>query len=416
MEIPVLLSEKVFLASQVYIKNDPFVGVMEIQLNFSVDVSKLNQAYKKTIQSYTSFHLLFKKSDKGFNVKKELQKLLPPDLKLFTNKKSFSLWKSKTLAKERLNEMGFYKGFLKRELVFKFHHLILDARSLSVFFQDLFQNYFEESKAYKQTKTPNDFQIYKKVMTDFVYEEQKNKDKKKDFWLSQLKLFKDTAPIPADLIKKKPFDFGNTSNKGVFSASLNRFQLKKISVIQSQLNIKWTYLLFALYSKALQQAFDMDSLILRVPFSARHILKEPEEKNLIASLSRSAPLFLKVKNLSLQELAFDLKKQCDQTREHLIMDQFPLLAEDLKTYSHKKKNCFSLSMSYFFYKEQLNLARFKNFYWQSFFLDLTSFVILSDKNLLLYTFYNPLKFSKKDIKGLLASFKQNIKQEKKILK
>ena len=66
-------------------------------------------------------------------------------------------------------------------------------------------------------------------------------------------------------------------------------------------------------------------------------------------------------------------------------------------------------MSYFFYKEENFLGHIKKLSWQSFFLDLVLFVILSEKTFLLSFSCNPNKFSKKDLKKLSKEFSKQIK-------
>ena len=496
-KIPILFSEKVLLAASAYnLKADPFVGLIEAYLNRGIDLDQLNLAYQKTIQIHTSFNIFFKKSDESLNFAFEKEKLPPSssDIKVFRDKKSFLLWKKTPLSDPPLQDMAVYKNFFHKTLVFKFHHLILDGRSLFYFFKDLSQNY-DELKSLSEKKLPffktrnkkrdtepessdlqlhptqlnkfdkhsfqspqsnksslknshlekeNKFKTYQKVMEDFALEEKRNRNKKINFWKEQLMDFQKANHTLKSEISAKTFAGAKITNsermmnsvemKGhteqnppeasqansqpytdrvfqepAFHIRLSQFQLKKLTQAQLNTGVKIPYLLFSLYSKSLQETFQIDDLILRTAFSARHNLTDPEKKRLIASLSRSAPLFIKEKNLSITDQALSLEKQVYQLRKYLILDKFPLDFNELKSYSKLKSQSLSLSMSYFFYKKENFLGYIKSFSWQSFFLDLVLFVILSEKTFLLSFSYNPNKFSKKDLKNLSKVFSKQIK-------
>lgn len=457
--IPILLSEKVILASQAYsLSRDPFVGLILAHLNANISLSVLNQAFKKTLTAHTSFRILFKKQDHTF--KKEIGPLVFPDIKFFSNKASFLLFKEGDLPPEFLYQTAVYKTLFKKILLFKFHHLIMDGLSLAYFFQDLTKNYYdllsadtsnhepahsdkinrnldiksdkslanidkrgfsssERDKASKSQvnteKIPLEREIYHKVLQDFSFKEKQDRDKKIAFWKQKLQNFKkNSPPQPCDkegnfpLVLQKQAEIN--SKESFFCVSLSRFSLKKLAKSQEKNQIKEPYLLFSAYSKALQECFQISALVLRTAFSARHELKNKDEKRLIASLSRSVPLFIPNSRLSLGDQALEFQTQAREARDFLVIDKFPIPFNELKSYSKVKNQHLSLSMSYFYYDEKQFLARIKSFCWQGFFQDIVLFIILSQKNLLLNFTYNPHKFSKKEIKNLYRNFEKQIQK------
>ena len=481
-KIPLLFSEKVILATKAYsLSGDPFVGLITASLKTFVDINQLNLAYQKIIKSHTSFNLSFKRPENSINIEKE--KLTPSssDIKVFTNKKSLLLWKKSPFSDFPLQEMAVYKSFLRRDLFFKFHHLILDGRSLFHFFNELSEDYLELSSfnqtqlsqfnkkelssnpslqsldSQKETYSSSiedlelqketEFKTYTKVMESFAIEEKTKQDQKITFWKNQLRNFKkeninsnNQAPAYTELretekainekqkqnparenlkehavrIKELVDSQNNLHNltnpkKHNFDIKLSRLNLKKLAQLQEKTNIKLPYLLFSIYSKSLKESFKMNSLILKIAFSARDHLTEPKEKKVIASLSRSMPLFIQNKEISITEQALSLQKQIKQIKNFLILDKAPLDFNELKSYSKLKDQFLNFSMSYIFYKEKNFIAKFKSFSSQSFFLDLSLFLILSEKIFSLSFSYNPDKFSKQDLKNLSKEFSKQIK-------
>ena len=432
--IPILLSEKVILASQAYsLAGDPFVGLIKAHLSPNIQIHRLNFAFQKSLRSHSSFRISFKKQDQAF--KKEIGPPVGLDIKVFNNKPSFLLWKTSPLPLDFLYELGLYKTLFQKTLLFKFHHLIMDGISCAYFFQDLTKNYLEPSSsvAPHPEKQLSERKIYQKVLQDLSNQEKQNRNKKQAFWKQQLQDFKSHIKakssqeklqfIPSSQHAITQPEPANTSQMdkeitNFLCVSLSRSSLKKLLKLQlskqstQSTPIKMPYLLFSIYSKALQESLAIDAMILRTAFSGRHNLKTAKEKQILASLSRSVPLFIPDRSLSLLEQALEFQKQAKKAREFLVMDKFPIYSNELKSYSKVKNQYLSLSMSYVYYQEKQFLGPIKSFSWQGFIQDIVLFMILSEKKLLLNFTYNPRKFSKKEIKNLYRHFVRQIRLKK----
>ncbi|MCY4321881.1 MAG: hypothetical protein OXC37_05745 [Bdellovibrionaceae bacterium] len=447
-KIPLLFSEKVILAAKSYsLSADPFVGLITSYLKSFVDINQLNLAYQKITKAHTSFNLYFKRTEDSINFEKE--KLVPSssDIKIFTNKKSLLLWQKTPLSDFPLQEMAFYKSFFHRRLFFKFHHLILDGRSVFHFFNDLSEIYLKLSSLNQtqlsqsnnnqmsssksslknlQIQKENEFKTYKKVMESFAIEEKTNQAQKINFWKNQIRNFKKEdkssdnqipkcAGMREQNIKEQTefqTDFKElltNSKKHNFHIKLNPLDLKKLAQIQKKTDIKLPYILFSIYSKSLKETFKINNLILKIAFSARDHLTEVKEKKVIASLSRSMPLFIPNKEILITEQALNLQKQIKQIKKFLILDKAPLDFNELKSYSKLKDQFLNFSISYILYKEKNFIGKFKSFSYQSFFLDLSLFLILTEKDFSLSFSYNPYKFSKPELKKLSKEFSKQIK-------
>ena len=400
------------------------MGLISARLRPNISLDTLNQAYQASLRSHTSFRLLFKKNPLAWT--KQLGPLGLSDIKIFKNKQSFLLWEKSDLPSDFLYDMAVYKTLFKKTLLFKFHHLILDGISLAYFFQDLTKNYRELSSL---SGDDREGEIYQKIFQKISFEEKQDREKKQAFWNQQFQDFKKSSQnscydkaisktcdkagsnLIFDKIASSDSSEKSLSNKpsSFFCVSLSRYRLKKLFQLQAKRQnptqvIKMPYLLFSIYSKALQKSLKIESLILRTAFSARHDLKSPEEKQILASLSRSVPFFIPNSSLSLSQQALEFQKQAQQAREFLIMDKFPIDFNELKSYSQVKNQYLSLSMSYFYYQEKGFLGRIKSFSWQSYFQDIVLFMILSEKNLLLNFTYNPALFSQREVNNLYKGF------------
>ena len=436
--LPLLLSEKILLAAKYYSPHqDPFVGLVEGRLHRFTSKEHLRKSYQKVISSRTTFHLLFEKKAEIFI--KNFQTPAFKELKEFTNKAAFLLWKNKALDFNTgpLHEMAIYKTFFKSILCFKFHHLILDGFSLFIFFKELTEAYHKSLSENIKLAPIEDFSAYQQLMKDVFKQEREKKEIKIRFWNNHLKTYQSSASgkthstknlkakntssneeenVPAlsfvedDVQQTGQVFFNQLKKEGSSSGFLKRKYLKKIYHFKFKENIGLFYLFLSLYSKALKKKLGIDSICLRIPFSARYHLKREDQKNLLASLSRSAPLFIHQPLSPLKTLALDLQRQARSARNHLIMDSSPWKSEKLKSFSKTKNQALNLSMSYLPYREQGFLGQIQNFYWQKSFLDLVLFVISSEKRILLSFSYNKDIFSKKEIHDLVKYFHKEIEK------
>ena len=429
--LPLLGSEKSLLVARSFSPHqDPFVGLVEGRLKPFVNRGHLSRAYQAVVFSKTTFQLLFEKQENFF-----LKTLWSPAFKgirEFKNKEAFLLWKKTTLDFETgpLQEMVVYKTFFETILCFKFHHLILDGFSLFVFFQELTEAYYESLSGNLTKKPKIDLDIYQQLMKDFSQQEKENKEIKTEFWKNHLQKYKKKRDErdcfsknlkyptlskktnglivnPVKSFKDRFFQF-QTQLKSSESFFLRRKHLQKIYNFKTREKIGLFYLFSSLYSKALYKALDTNFICLRVPFSSRYHLKQTDQKNILASLSRSVPLFIDDPLPPLKQLALAIQKQSHLVREHLIMDSSPWTGEDLESFSGKKNQNLSLSMSYLPYTEKGFFGRIQNFYWLRSFLDLVLFVILSEKRILLSFSYKPEIFSKQEIRILAKCFQKEI--------
>ena len=86
--LPLLFSEKSLLAAKYYSPHrDPFIGLVEGQLDPFVNKEHLNKAYQYLISNKTTFQLLFEKQEETFL--KSLQTPAFKDIKEFKTKRLF---------------------------------------------------------------------------------------------------------------------------------------------------------------------------------------------------------------------------------------------------------------------------------------------------------------------------------------
>ncbi len=427
-DLPLLGSEKSLLAARGFSPHqDPFVGLAEVCLKQRIHKEHLSQAYQAVISGHTAFHLLFEKRENIF-----IKTLQPPvfkDIKEFKSKQAFLLWKNKSLDFETgpLREMALYKTFFKSILCFKFHHLILDGFSLALFFKKLTTAYYKSLSGELKSPPETDLKSYQRLLKETVERERADKEIKAQFWKKRLKAYAEekrmkSHPFLEEQISGKghepainsktrsedqlPYFFESPERQeGSESFFLKRKHLKKIFRFQAQANVGLFYFFASLYSKALYQSLGMDFICLRVPFSARYHLKQ---KEILASLSRSAPLFICDPSQDLKRLALSIQQQSRSARERLIMGAPPWAGWNLNSFSKRKNQNLSLSMSYMPYTEKGFLGRIQNFSWQKSFLDLALFIILSEKRVLLSFSYKPEIFSKAEIRALAHSLRREI--------
>ena len=430
--LPLLGSERSLLVARDFSPHqDPFIGLLEGRLKPFVNKEHLSRAYQAMVFSKTTFQLLFEKQKNTFL--KIIQPSAFKGIQEFKNKEAFLLWKKTTLDFETgpLQEMAIYKTFFKTILCFKFHHLILDGFSLFVFFKGLTEAYYKSLSGNLTKKPEPDFESYQQLMKDFSQQEKENKEIKTEFWKSHIQNYKKKRDErgcfsknlkyptlrkktnglivnPVKNFKDRFFQFQTQmENSEIFF--LKRKHLQKIYKFKARENFGLFYLFLSLYSKVLYKALDINFICLRVPFSSRYHLKQKDQKDLLASLSRSVPLFIDEPLQPLKQLTLSVQKQSRLVREHLIMDSSPWIGEKLESFSKKKNQNLSLSMSYLPYTEKGFFGRIQNFYWSKSFLDLVLFVILSEKRILLSFSYKPEIFSKQEIKILAKYFQKEIK-------
>ena len=430
--IPLLFSEKTILMARSFSpQQDPFIGLIEGRLHHSVNKVHLSKAYQYLISSKTTFQLLFEAKKAVFS--KSLQTPAFKDITEFKNEEAFSIWKNINLDFETgpLQEMAIYKTFFKSILCFKFHHLILDGFSLFIFFKELTEAYHKSVSGKLKEFAKNDFKTYQQFTENLFKQERENRKIKNDFWKKHLKIYQKDRTEKTDCSKKLKYSSASNKKDSLFLNSvkqekkaftewtkkegseiffLGKKHLKKIYNFKNKENIGLFYIFSSLYSKALKETFDISSICLRVPFSSRHHLEQKEQKNLLISLSRSMPLFINQPLSPLKELALEIQKQARAVRNYLIMDIPPWKRKQLQSFSERKNQTLSLSMSYLPYTEKGFLGVIQNFYWKKSFLDLVLFVILSEKRVLLSFSYKPEIFSKKEIKLLSTCFQKKIEK------
>ena len=415
--LPLLFSEKTFLLAKSYSsEKDPFVGLIEGQLKPFVQKKHLIKAYEALIFSKTTFRLLFEK--KGEDFFKSLQAPVFKEMKEFKNEETFLVWKSASLDFETgpLQEMAIYRAFFKTILCFKFHHLILDGFSLFLFFKEL-SDLYHKSVAGIELKPTTDLESYRCLMENIWKQERENKERKCLFWEKRIKQYQAKSPP-----QQKNSDENKLGAQKLFSPPqwrisenqvyqgcsenifLERKTIRKIYQWKSKENVGFFYLFSSLYSKILQERLEINNLCLRAPFSSRYHLNQDNQKKLLASLSRSLPLFVNKGEQSLKERALDIQKQVRSAREHLIMDKSPWKV--LNSFSAVKNKNLNLSMSYLPYEEKSFLGWIQSFCWQKSFLDLVLFITLSEKRVLLSFSYKPEVFLKKEIQNLARDFQR----------
>ena len=418
-----LLSEKSLLVAKYYnLDKDPFVGIMEGGLKWGVKPEILAQVYQQLTFKRTSLQLLFEKNNTEF--KKQFKASAFKELKVFKNKTLYQQWKTKPLDFNTgpLHEMAIYQGLFKKELCFKFHHLILDGLSLFVFFKELSQAYFKALEG--DFKPPaDDFKVYQKLMAHFYSQERDKPEEKQQFWLQHFKHYcqHKTNVLNSDTLSNNNINQADKTKQslrflkksvsrvknspGRFCLALKNRDLKQLYAFQAQEDLALFYVLLALYCKVLKKCFQIPSLCLRVPFSARYYLKDKEQKNLLASLSRGLPFF--VHQNQVKTIAKDLQTQARKMRPYLINARSFLPRREEISFSKLKHRSLSLSFSYLPYIEKAFIGQIKNFYWQRSFLDLLLFIILSEKQTLLCFSYRPEIFSTQEIKNLSKEFKKS---------
>ena len=297
--------------------------------------------------------------------------------------------------------------------------MILDGWSLSLFFKELFDLYQKFLSGNLDTNPKTDFRVYCRLMENIWRQERQDKEKKYFFWEQKIQKYRAKSSLDTQAEKKIQKNLKRSSpvsslnlkiggDQNYPDCSKNVFITKKavrnIYRYSSKEKIGLFYVLSSLYSKVLQENLNINSLCLRVPFSSRYHLDQEVEKKLLASLSRSLPLFINEAQQNLKDKALDIQKQVRSARDYLFMDKLPW--KTLNCFSKVKEKHLNLSMSYLPYKEEFFWGQIQSFLWQRAFLDLVLFMILSENRLLLSFSYKPEVFSKTEIQNLAQGFQK----------